>query len=75
MIKNWRQFFEGEKNQLSITRLLCFLSFFPATVMATRLNTENALTIYVGCYALSYLGGKMTDVAMKSQEKKDVPTE
>lgn len=64
-----KQFFEGEDGVLSMTRLLCFLSFFPATYMAVKLMTENALTIYVGCYALAYLGGKVGDALITKQTK------
>jgi len=66
-----RQFFEGENGVLSMTRLLCFLSFFPASLIAMRLCTETSLSIYVGCYALSYLGGKLSDAVLMNQAKKN----
>lgn len=67
---DFRQFFEGENGALSMTRLLCFLSFFPATWIAVKLGTENAMTIYVGCYAMAYLGGKVGDAMMQKEEDK-----
>lgn len=67
-MSGWRQLFEGEGSNLSMTRLLCFMSFFPATYMALTLMTENALTIYVGCYALAYLGGKVGDAIVNKSE-------
>lgn len=70
MKQDIRQLFEGENGFLSMTRLLCFLSFFPATYMAVKLMTENALTIYVGCYALAYLGGKVGDALVTAAEDK-----
>lgn len=68
MLKFWgvvREFFEGENGVLSMTRLLCFLSFFPASWVTVKLENENALAIYVGTYALSYLGGKGLDAVKR----------
>lgn len=69
-----REFFQGDNGGYSMTRLLCFLSFFPSTVMAYQLHSENALTIYVATFALSYLGkegiGAIKDIkTMNSPEK------
>lgn len=50
------EFFEGDGGGFSMTRLLCFLSFFPSTAMAYQLHSENALLIYVGTFAVGYLG-------------------
>lgn len=60
-----REFFEGEGSVLSMSRLLCFMSFFPASWVTVKLENENALTIYVATYALSYLGSKGLDVMNK----------
>jgi hypothetical protein len=68
MLKFWmtmREFFEGEDSVLSMTRLLCFLSFFPASWVTIKIQNENALAIYVGTYALSYLGGKGLDAVKR----------
>jgi len=68
--KAFREFFEDESGALSMTRLLCFLSFFPASWVTIRIQNENALAIYVGTYALSYLGGKGLDAVKKMQSTK-----
>lgn len=66
-----REFFEGEDGGLSMTRLLCFLSFFPASWVTVRIENENALTIYVATYALSYLGSKGLDALPKLNKAKN----
>lgn len=77
-----REFFEGEDGGLSMTRLLCFLSFFPASLVTIRICNENAMAIYVGTYALSYLGSKGLDAVNKLKpatrnklEKSDAPAQ
>lgn len=64
LVRLW-EFFEGEETTLSMSRLLCFLSFFPASYISVKIGNENALTIYVATYALSYLGSKGLDVVNK----------
>lgn len=56
------EFFEGEERRLSMTRLLCFMSFFPATVVVLRDGTEATLSWYLGAFVLGYIGGKGADV-------------
>lgn len=56
------EFFEAEDGRLSMTRLLCFLSFFPASVVVLRDGTESTLAWYVGAYVLGYVGGKGADI-------------
>jgi len=72
-----RQFFEGDAGGLSMTRLLCFLSFFPASWVTVKLCNENALAIFVGTYALSYLGKEgiaaVKDIKASIKETTDVP--
>ena len=72
-----REFFEGEGGGLSMTRLLCFLSFFPASLVTMRICNENALAIFVGTYALSYLGKEgiaaVKDIKSSTKEVTDVP--
>ena len=74
----FREFFEDSEGCLSMTRLLCFLSFFPASWVTIKINNENALAIYVGTYALSYLGGKGIDmvngIRRKMKAKTDEPS-
>lgn len=57
----WVQFFEGENNRLSMTRLLCFLSFFPASYVVIEDSASETLGWYVGGYVLGYVGGKFSD--------------
>lgn len=56
------EFFEAEDGRLSMTRLLCFLSFFPASVVVLRDGTENTLAWYLGAFVLGYVGGKGADI-------------
>jgi hypothetical protein len=55
------EFFEGDDTRLSMTRLLCFISIFPASYALIRINTEGALAFYIGGYVLGYVGGKGWD--------------
>lgn len=57
------EFFEGANNRLSMTRLLCFLSFFPATCVVLKNPTEGMLGWYLGAFVLGYVGGKGCDAA------------
>lgn len=72
--KAFREFFEDEHGSLSMTRLLCFMSFFPASWMSMKIENENALTIYVATYALSYLGSKGLDVMNQIRVRPTGPT-
>lgn len=58
------EFFEGEKKQLSMSRLLAFLSFVPATIVVLATKTDSALQWYVGAYVTGYVGGKAMDCWM-----------
>lgn len=64
------QFFESDGGQLSMSRLLAFLSFFPATVVVLSTKTDNALQWYVGAYVTGYVGGKCMDAFMPGEEIK-----
>lgn len=68
------EFFQGEDGRLSMTRLLCFLAFFPATYLTIILGTETAQGIYLSTYALSYLGGKGFDAVTASKAEAVVET-
>jgi hypothetical protein len=63
------EFFEGEDGRLSMTRLLCFLSFFPSSYVVIkcvyRPSIDMVLGIYIGGYVLGYVGGKTADIFMK----------
>lgn len=52
---------ESEDGRLSMTRLLCFLSFFPCSYVLLYNQTETLFGFYIGTYAASYLGGKISD--------------
>ena len=56
------EFFEDDGGRLSMTRLLCFLSFWPSTVIALRDGTEATLSWYLGAFVIGYIGGKGADV-------------
>lgn len=62
-MKRFVEFFEGEGGVLSMTRLLCFLSFFPSSYVVIVTKSENALGWYLGAYVLGYVGGKTIDAA------------
>lgn len=56
------EFFAGDNNLLSMTRLLCFLSFFPASYVVVVTKSDSALGWYLGSFVLGYVGGKGCDV-------------
>jgi hypothetical protein len=53
-----KQFFQDERDRLSMSRLLCFLSFFPASVELFRIDNSDALGWYLGAFVAGYIGGK-----------------
>lgn len=59
----WRvtEFFESDEGSLSMTRLLCFMSFFPASYVVIERGDEGILGWYLGAYVISYVGGKGAD--------------
>ena len=63
------EFFEAEDKRLSMTRLLCFMSFFPATVVVMRDGTVDTLSWYLGAFVLGYIGGKGADVLSARKRK------
>lgn len=72
--KRWIEFFEGESGRLSMTRLLCFLSFFPATYVtiesAGTSDASDVLMIYLGAFVLGYVGGKGADAVLGAAQAK-----
>lgn len=66
-MNRWIEFFEGDNNRLSMTRLLCLLSFFPASYVVMVSQNEGTLGWYLGAYVLGYVGGKAADVFMKDR--------
>lgn len=71
MMRRYIEFFEGDNGRLSMTRLLCFLSFFPASFVVVETLSENALGWYLGAYVVGYVGGKGADVFMKDRLPKE----
>lgn len=61
MANRWIEFFEGEKNRLSMSRLMMFLSFFPATYVVIKDAGEATLGWFVSAYVLGFVGGKGMD--------------
>lgn len=57
------EFFENDDGRLSMTRLLNFLSIFPATYVLIKNPVPEMLMWFVGAYMLGYVGGKVADVA------------
>lgn len=60
-----RQFFEASGGAMSMSRLLSFLSFFPASYVVVKTMTEATLSWYLAAYAASYVGGKIADALGK----------
>lgn len=58
----WEQFFKGEGNQLSMARLLAFMSWFPATAVLIYLKTEGALGLYLGVFVGNATIQKFADI-------------
>lgn len=57
-----------------MTRLLCFLSFFPATYVTIRSaatsDAADVLMIYLGAFVLGYVGGKSADAVLGAAQAK-----
>lgn len=56
------EFFQADEGVLSMTRLLCFISIFPASYVLLTNPSEEMLAIYLGAFVASYIGGKGADV-------------
>ena len=63
------ELFEGAKNRLSMSRLLMFLSFWPASYVLIVEPTEGMLAIFVGAFVLGYIGGKGADIFMVNRKQ------
>ncbi len=78
MISRLHEFFEGDDHRLSMSRLLCFMSFFPASYVVIRnydsLQVPEILAVYLGAFVLGYVGGKTADIWMKPKEPADADT-
>lgn len=73
MLARLVEFFEGDSGRLSMTRLLCFLSFIPASYVLLKDPTDTIFGLYLGSFVASYIGGKGADVLMKGRNHDRVP--
>lgn len=64
-IKRVAEFFEGDNKRLSMTRLLAFMSFFPASSVLGVSHSDTALTVYLSAYVVQLVGGKTADAWMQ----------
>lgn len=63
LISRFAEFFEADNQRLSMTRLLCFLAWPPATFVLVMNPTEGLMGWYLGAFVLGYVGGKGMDAA------------
>lgn len=57
-----KEFFKSDTGEMSMTRLLCFMSFFPASYVIMDSKSAEALAWYLAAYTGAYVGGKFADV-------------
>lgn len=63
--RDWVEFFQDTGGAYSMTRLLCFMSWFPASYVVMTNPTSDLLGWYLGSFVLGYVGGKAADVFMR----------
>lgn len=56
------EFFKSDKGNLSMTRLLCFMSWFPASFVLIKTQNENMFITYLSIFVGGYVAGKWADV-------------
>jgi hypothetical protein len=61
-LNRFGEFFHSDTGAMSMTRLLCFLSFFPASYVIMASKSAEALAWYLAAYTGAYVGGKFADV-------------
>ncbi len=66
----YSQFFENDAGRLSMTRLVVFATFVPATWVL--LHDFDQLTTYLGFYIGGYAAGKVSDTFMKGNSDVDI---
>jgi len=66
-MSRWVEFFEGTEGRLSMSRLLCFMTIFPASYVLCSTQTDEALGWYLGAYVLGYVGGKASDTFKRKE--------
>lgn len=63
-LKKFWQFFEADDGRMSMTRLLCFLAFWPSSyklILIDSKDVADAFMWYLGAFVLGYVGGKFAD--------------
>ncbi len=70
MNHKFTEFFKSDKGNFSMTRLLCFMSWFPSSWVLIKTQNENMFIAYLGIFVAGYAGGKWADVIEKNKEKK-----
>lgn len=64
------EFFESDSGRLSMTRLLLFMSYFPATYVMVVQPTETIFGLFLGAFVMGYAGGKSADTWMDIKKSK-----
>jgi len=59
------EFFEGDAGRMSMTRLMVFLSFWPASWIVVNDGEAETLGWYLSAYVVTYGTGKLADVFTK----------
>lgn len=62
-------FFKDADGALSMSRLLCLLAFFPATIELFRINSAEALGWYLSAFVAGYVGGKFGETRRARREE------
>lgn len=73
MIDRLTEIFEAEDKRLSLSRVLSFLSFWPASWVLLKMPTEGMLGIYLTAFSVAYLGGKGLDAMMTKRTEGKAP--
>jgi len=64
-------FFKDSTGYASMTRLILFMSFFPASYLAIKINDADALMWYLGAYAGLAANNKWVEASQKNKKTKD----
>ena len=66
MKNRWLEFFTGEGDTLSMARLLSFMAFFPASYVLLKVQTTEALGVFITAFVLNAVGNKFLDVKARA---------
>lgn len=69
--ERWHEFFEAGGGRLSMSRLLCFLAFWPAAWVVVAKPSADTLGWFLGAFVLGYVGGKSADAVFTGGKGKD----